>query len=192
MSHLTETFYVSLGYLFNSLEGTSDFDLNTTSFNSPFDMNWFTRDVDIDRDSHVVNTNVLFGPWKDFTLYGGVEEEQTDRDGDTDAVLTEIGAGLAIDSPEADIVSRTETTAFEETVGARYKGIPHTTVYAEGKFKQQDIEVFERQIEDAALGFERFTERDVNRKRYKVGFNTSPVTDTRLSASYGKSYQSND
>jgi hypothetical protein len=191
-SHVTDKCYLALGYLFNSVDGTSDFRINTAPFDSNFDRNWFTRAVDVEQKSHVVNTNLLFGPWKDFVFYGGLQIETTEKDGDTDAVLNEIRPGADVISPEAGIVSRTDKTGFQETAGTRYKGIPYTTIYAEGKWTQQDIDLFERQIEDGEPDFVRFTDTDAGRRRYTIGFNTSPISRTTLSAHYRSNVRNNE
>jgi hypothetical protein len=193
-SHVNEKVYWSVGYLFTNLDGGTAFRMSTTPFGpEPFDKNWFTRSADIDQDSHVANVNALFGPFKDLTLYGGLQAETTETKGDTDGVLTETsfpGGGEV--TPEAVIVSRTDKGSLEETVGARYTGIKYTTLYAEGKWTQQNIDLFERELEDNVLNFERSTDTEVERERYTVGFNTSPIPRTTLSARYRRRYHDND
>jgi hypothetical protein len=137
--------------------------------------------------------NAMFGPFKDITLYGGFQAETTKTDGDTDAVLTEIpfGGPPAV-SPDAVIATRTDKTGFEETVGVRYTGIPYTNMHAEGRWKQEDIDLFERELEDGVLEFERSTDTGVERQRYTVGFNTSPFRRVTLSGRYRRTYRSND
>jgi hypothetical protein len=191
-SHLTERFYMSLGYLASSLDGTSDFRMFTVPFDSPFDREWFTRNVDVVQDSHVVNVSAMVGPWKDLSFYGGLQAERTDRDGNTDAVLREILPGVGVVEPDAAIASSSEKTAFEEKVGFRYRGIPHTTLYGEGAWAQQDIDLFERKVEDTDLVLERLTATDVDRARYMVGFTTSPVPRSSLAVRYFKRYRSNE
>jgi hypothetical protein len=192
-SHLSEKIYWSLGYLFTTLEGDAGFRMFTVPFGpEPFDKNWLTEGLDIDQVSHVLNVNALFAPFKHFTIYGGLEAESTDTDGDTDAVLTEILPVLGEVSPEAVIPSRNDKTGFEETVGARYTCIPYTTLYAEGKWTQQSIDLFERELEDGALEFERSTDTGVERQRYTFGLNTSPIARTSFSVRYRRSYRKND
>jgi hypothetical protein len=184
-SHVNEKLYWSLGYLFTTLEGDAAFRMVTDPFGpEPFDKNWFTRSVDIDQESHVVNVNAMLGPFKDLTFYAGLQAETTETEGDMDGVLAEILPGVGEVSPEAVVVSRTDKGSLEETVGARYTGIRYTTLYAEGKWTQQNIDLFERELEDDALNFERSTDTDVERQRYTLGFNTSPISKTTLSARY--------
>jgi hypothetical protein len=192
-SHVNEKVYWSLGYLFTNLDGGAALRMATSPFGpEPFDKNWFTRSIDIDQDSHVVNVNALFGPFRDLTFYGGLQAETTETEGDTDAVLDEILPGVGEVTPGAVIVSRTDKGSLEETVGARYTGIRYTTLYAEGKWTQQNIDLFERELEDNVLNFERSTDTEVERQRYTLGFNTSPIPKTTLSARYRRRYHTND
>jgi hypothetical protein len=190
-SHLTERFFMSFGYLASSLDGTANFRMFTVPFDSPFDKEWATRNVDVDQDTHLVNVSAMVGPWKNLTIYGGLKAEQTDSGGDTDAVLREILPGVGLVEPDAAIRNSSEKTAFEEKVGFRYRGIPHTTLYAEGTWAQQDIDLLETEVEDAELALERSTSTDVDRARYMVGFTTSPIPRTGLAVRYLKRYRSN-
>jgi len=193
-SHVNESLYWSLGYLFTSLEGGGALRMATTPFGpEPFDKNWFTRSVDIDQNSNVANLNALFGPFGNLTFYGGLQAETTETEGDTDGVLRETSFPVGAEvSPEAEMVSRTDKGSLEETFGARYTGISYTTLYAEGKWTQQHIDLFERELEDNALSFERSTDTEVGRQRYTVGFNTSPIPHMTLSARYRRRYHAND
>jgi hypothetical protein len=192
-SHLNEKLYWSLGYLFTTLEGDAAFRMVTDPFGpEPFDKNWLTRSVDIDQDSHVVNVNAMFGPFRDLTLYAGLQAETTETEGDTDAVLSETLPGMGEVSPETVIITRGDKGGLEETVGARYSGIRYTTLYAEGKWTQQNIDLFERELEDDVLDFERSTDTEVERRRYTIGFNTSPIPKTTLSARYRRRSRDND
>lgn len=192
-SHVNEKLYWSLGYLFTTLQGDAALRMVTDPFGpEPFDKNWFTRSVEIDQDSHVVNVNALAGPFKDLTFYAGLQAETTETEGDTDGVLTEILPGVGEVTPDAVIVSRTDKGSLEETVGARYTGIRYTTLYAEGKWTQQNIDLFERELEDNVLNFERSTDTEVERQQYTLGFNTSPIPKTTLSARYRRRSHDNE
>jgi hypothetical protein len=192
-SHVNDKVYWSLGYLFTSLNGDAAFGMSTAPFGpEPFDKNWVTRSVDIDQDSHVANLNVLFGPFKHLSFYAGLQAETTETEGDTDAVLNETLPGVGEVAPEAIIVSRTDKGSLEETVGARYTGIRYTTLYVEGKWSQQNIDLLERELEDNVLNFERSTDTEVARQRFTLGFNTSPIPRMTLSARYRRRYHDND
>ena len=191
-SHLDEKIYLSFGYLLNDVEGDAAFRMMTAPFGpGPFDKNWFTRSVDLDQESHVLNLNALIGPYRQLSFHGGIQAEFTETEGNTDAVLTETTFGGAIDSPEAQIKSSMDKNGLEETVGVRYSGIPHTSLYAEGKWTQQGIDLFEREVEDDAPAFERFTDTEVDRRRYTFGFSSSPFRRLTFSGRYRRSYREN-
>jgi len=191
-SHVNKKVYWSLGYLFTNLDGGGAFRMSTIPFGpEPFDKNWFTRWLDIDQDSHIANLNALFGPFKDLTFYGGLQAEKTETAGDTDAVLHETLPGVGEVAPEAAIVNRTNKESLEETVGTRYTGIRYTTLYTEAKWSQQNIYLLERELEDNVPGFKQTTDTDVERQQYTIGFNTSPISKTTLSARYRRRYYDN-
>jgi hypothetical protein len=192
-SHVNEKLYWSLGYLFTTLQGDEAFRMITDPFGpEPFDKNWLTRSAESDQDSHVINVNALFGPFRDLTFYAGLQAEMTETEGNTDGVLTETLPVVGTVSPEAVIISRTDKESLEETAGARYTGIPYTTFYAEGKWSQQNIDLFERELEDSVLNFERSTDTGVERQRYTLGFNTSPIPKAMFSARYRRRCHNND
>jgi hypothetical protein len=188
-----EKFYCSLGYLYSRLRGDAGLRINTVPFGpGPFDNNWFTRAVQVRHNSHVLNLNGMLGPYRDFVIYGGVKAETANSEGDTDAVLFQTAPQAGPVSPEALIVSNKDKDALEETLGIRYSGLKYTTIYAEGKWLQDKIDLFERELEDGALDFERLTETDRSGQRYTLGFSTSPVPGTVFSLRYRRSYTKND
>jgi hypothetical protein len=190
--YVHEKAYLSLGYLFDAVDGVTQLDMDTVPFESAFDKNWFTDSVDVEQDSHVLSLNTMVGPFSHLMFYGGFQAETLEADGDTDAVLFERNFSNEVVSPEAVIVTRKDKDGFEESIGLRYTGISHTTLYAEGKWRQEKIDLFEREEEDDALGFERFTDGDRNRERYTLGVNTSPIQRTTFTARYRRSYKDND
>jgi hypothetical protein len=192
-SFLKERFYCSLGYLYSRLRGDAGLRIDTVPFGpGPFDNNWFTRAVQVRHNSHVLNLNTMAGPFKDFAIYGGIKAETTESEGDADAVLLQIVPALGPVSPEALIVSNKDKSALEETLGVRFTGLRYTTIYAEGKWLQGKIDLFEQELEDGALGFERLTDTDRSDRRYAFGLNTSPVRGATFSLRYRRSFTNND
>jgi hypothetical protein len=176
-SHLNEKVYWSVGYLFTTLDGNGGLGVATTPTTGPFDPNWVSRVIDVGVDSHVVNFNVMFGPFKGLIITAGVQAEKTDSDGFTDALLT-AGAGPTT----ANLIhSSNDKCSLEETVGLRYTKIPFTTLYAEARFTEQQIDLNERQTVDAVPDFARKTDADIFRQDYRAGFNTSPLRRLTLS-----------
>jgi hypothetical protein len=192
-THLNDKTFLSLGYLFTTLDGEASFRMVTVPFGpESFDKNWFSNAIDLSQDTHIVNFNAVFGPYRDVTIYAGLEGERLDREGDTDAILTEIGFTGTESSPEALIDSDEDRWGIEETLGIRYTGLPRTTLYAEGRWTQQDIDLSETELEDAVLELDRDTDTRVRRQRYSIGFNSSPWARTMVAARYRRSYRSND
>ena len=192
-THLNDKTFLSLGYLFTTLDGEASFRMMTVPFGpESFDKSWFSNAIDLSQDTHIVNANAVLGPFNNVTIYAGLEGERLEREGNTDAILTEIGFTGATDSPEALIDSDQDKWGMEETIGIRYTGLPRTTLYAEGRWTQQDINLTETELEDGDLALDRDTDTRVRRQRYSIGFNTSPWSRTTVAARYRRSYRSND
>ncbi len=191
-SHCTEKMYWSLGYLFATVDGNGGLALATVPFNAPFDKNWFTRAVSSEVDSHVVNLNLSYGPFSNFFIYAGVQAEKTKSDGFTDAILTELAGGGVTNSPAALIHTRNDKDSLEETFGVRYTGLPYTTLYAEGRWAEQWIDLTERETEDAVLNLQRETDTQVFRQDYRAGFNCSPFKRITWSGRYRHAIYDND
>lgn len=192
-SRLTDSIYVSLGWLLNDLEGEGTFNMMTVPFGpEPFDKNWQADTIALDQESHVLNLNAKAGPYKHVSIHGGIQAHSTETEGETRAVLTETLPGVGPASPEARILSSSDQDGLEETLGLRYSGIPHTSLFADARWTQKGIDLFERETEDAALAFERHTDTDVDRSRYTVGFSTSPIRRLAFSGHYRRANREND
>ncbi len=189
--HLNEKVYWSLGYMFTTLKGGGDMALSTEPFSTPTDKNWFAQAIDVDLNSHVVNLNAMVGPFAGLYLYGGLQGEKTSGNGLTDAVLEEIAFGGVTNSPQALLRSSTDTDSLEETLGARYTKLPFTTLYAEGKWTEQQIDL--GQSEDGGPdAFVNSTDSDIFRQDYSIGFNTAPLPRVTLAGRYRRSIYQND
>lgn len=187
-SHLKETIYWSLGYLFTTLDGDGGINVSTPPPVMTSDRNWASRVINVDTESHVVNFNTMFGPYKGLTLYGGAQFEKTSSSGFTDALLTD---GLA--PTTANIIhTSNDKSSFEETVGARYTKIPFTTLYAEARFTEQQIDLDEVQTVNTVADLVERSDADVFRQDYRVGFNTSPVPRVTLAGRYRRYVAQND
>jgi hypothetical protein len=191
-SHLNEKVYWSLGYMYATLDGDAGLNIDTTPFNAANDRDWFTRAVAVDLHSHVANLSVMVGPFKGLSLYGGVQAERTDSDGFTDAILRQLGAGGVTNSPASLIRSSNNKDSLEGRFGLRYTQIPFTTLYAEGKLTEQNIDLDEQDSGDPTLAFQRRTDTSVSRQDYMAGFNTSPLRRMTLGARYQHSIHKDD
>ncbi|MCG3146832.1 MAG: hypothetical protein PCFJNLEI_00266 [Verrucomicrobiae bacterium] len=187
-SRLNEQVYWSVGYLYTTLSGDGGMSVNTALPVTAFDRNWVARVLDLGTESHVLNANLMFGPFKGLTLYTGVQAEQTDADGLTDALLT---TGLSPTTTN-QLQSTTDKTSLTETFGARYTKIPHTTLYAEARLTQQQIDLDEVQTGTAADNFVSQTDTEIFRQDYRAGFNTAPWRIVTFSGRYRYALYQND
>ena len=88
---IKEKVYLSLGYLYVNTTGDASLNVDTTPTPLPlFQQNWLTQAIDVDSDSHVVNLNGMFGPFAGLTIYAGLQFEETDSHGLSDALLTQL------------------------------------------------------------------------------------------------------
>jgi hypothetical protein len=204
-SHLNDWLYVSTGYLFSSLEGGAGINLTTIPFSTlagSTDKDWFTDGVHLDEKSHVVDVNLMVGPFKSLTGYGGIEAESTRMDGFGNGVIVEgpralpyiKGAGLF--ASESEMESENHKDRFQGTAGLRFTGIPFTSLYAEGKWETQEILLDELNLIDEgfkeASAFLRRTDTDVSRQWYTVGFSSSPIKRVSVSGQYRFGLRVND
>ena len=187
-SRVNDKVYWSASYFYSRMDGDAGLQVDTTPFASVTPTvdsvkDWFTHSVNLNQDSHVVNGNVLIGPFKKLSFYGGVQAEKTRGDGDADAELLQLVGG-STNSPTALIHSDTDKESVEETLGARYAGIPYTTLYADGKWKEEQYSLSQSEADDNVTDVLRNTITDVFRQQYTVGFNSSPFRRVTWSAHY--------
>ena len=179
-SHVNEKVYWSLGYLFSTLSGNGDMQVVTPPPLGPFANNWVAQAISVDLDSHVVNLNAMFGPFQSLIMYGGLQAEKTETHGFANALLTE-GTSAATTNR---IHSFNDTKSLEETVGARYTKIPFTTLYAEGRWTEQQADLDENELQDGASSLALDSDGTVFRQDYRVGFDTAPLPRVTLAAHY--------
>jgi hypothetical protein len=192
-SWLHDKLYLSTGYSFTSIDGNAAFNMNTVPFGLElFDKNWFSNSIDVNQTAHVGNLNTLIGPYKSFTIYGGLEGEISDKEGDTDAVYPENLPVVGIVSPTGITDTDRDEWGVRESIGIRYQGLAHTTIFVEGEWSQQDFDLSKREIEDCDVAINLEQNAWVNRQRYIFGFNTSPLARTTFSVRYRHSLRDND
>ena len=187
-SQVNDKVYWSLGYLYSTLSGNGDMQVVTPPPVGPFGNNWVANAINVDLDSHVVNLNSMFGPFKGFVFYGGLQAEKTDTHGFTDALLTQ-GVSPATTNL---IHSANDTKSLSETLGMRYTKIPYTTLYAEGQWTEQQIDLDEEETQNGAASLALGTDSTVFRQDYRVGFNTAPLPRVMLAGSYRHYVANND
>lgn len=191
-SHASEKIFWSFGYLFTTMDGGAGFDMDTILTLGAFagtDKFWKSA-VRMDQDSHVLNVNVLYDPWKWLALYAGIQAEKTETNTFADSDQREIAEPTLM----AKFISRNDKDSFEENIGARFTKIPYTTIYAEAKWAQQNIGLFEEALEqetpadpfslEPGGAFLRYTDTDVRRQQYTIGFNTAPLSRVTVSGKF--------
>lgn len=178
--HVNDKVYWSLGYLYTTLSGSGNQQVTTPPPVGPFGNNWNASDIDVDLYSHVLNLNTMFGPFKGFVFYGGLQGEETETHGFTDAFLTQ-GAGPAT----ANLIhSANDTKSLSETLGVRYTKIPYTILYAEGRWNEEQIDLDEAETQNGASSLGLGSDETSFRQDYRAGFNTAPIARMTLSGSY--------
>ena len=187
-SHVNDKVYWSLGYLFSTLSGDGGMQVITPPPVGPFGNNWLAQAINVDLDSHVVNLNSMFGPFKGLSFYAGLQAEKTDTHGFTDALLTQ-GASAATTNL---IHSANDTKSLSETLGMRYTKIPYTTLYAEGQWTEEQIDLDEQETQNGASSLALATDATVFRQDYRVGFNTAPLPRVTLAGRYRRYIADND
>jgi hypothetical protein len=195
-SRVNEKVYWSASYLYSRMDGDAGLRVDTTPFATVSPTvdsvkNWFTHSVNLDQDSHVVNGNALIGPFKQLSFYGGTQAEKTRGSGDTDAELLQLVGGFT-NFPTALIRSETDKESVEETLGTRFTGIPYTTLYADGKWREEQYSLSESEADDSVTNLFRNTTTDVFRQQYTVGFNSSPFRRLTLAAHYRRIIEVNN
>jgi hypothetical protein len=178
--HVNDKVYWSLGYLHSSLCGHGDLSVVTTPTLGPFDNNWVASGIADNLDSDVVDLNGMFGPFKGLVLYSGLQAEKTDTHGFTEALLTQ-GTSAATTNV---IRSFEDTKSLSETLGMRYTKIPYTTLYAEGQWNEEQIDLDQTETQDSASSLALDSGETTLRQDYRVGFNAAPFSRVSLAGRY--------
>ncbi|MCS1410851.1 MAG: hypothetical protein M2R45_04046 [Verrucomicrobia subdivision 3 bacterium] len=182
---------LSGGYLFSDLSADAGFNLETflpaDLSAAPFQGD-ISRGIILDRDSHVINVNSLFGPWDGLSFFAGVQNDWTSQSGDGDLLLfgtipTRLGSNL-------------DQITTEENFGLRYTKLRNTVVYADAKFQQVDIGQKENQFVDdgfpADNDFMRDTNATIDHKEYRTGLTYSPWRWASIDAWHRRRLRQND
>jgi hypothetical protein len=178
--HVNDKVYWSLGYLHSSLCGHGDMQVVSPAALGPFDISGTANGIANNLDSDVVNLNGMLGPFKGLVLYGGLQAEKTDTHGFSDALLTQ---GTSTTTTNV-IRSFEDTKSLSETLGMRYTKIPYTTLYAEGQWNEEQVDLDQTETQDGASSLALNSDETTLRQDYRVGFNTAPFSRMTLAARY--------
>jgi hypothetical protein len=188
---MNDKFYWSGGFLYNNLNGDGSQQVSTTPFTGNGARDWSTSGLEYDQSSYVLNFNAAYNPFKKFGFYAGIQYENTTDTGNTDALLTQISGGLT-NSPLAAIATRTSKESIGGNIGARFIGIPFTTLYAEAKWTGDDYNLRQTQTGTGVTQIDLDQDDDVFAQQYTVGFNSAPIRRVTLSGYYRYSNNNHD
>jgi len=183
---LRDWLFGSAGYLYSRMEGDAGFQMSTVTAagGGAFGEQWFANQILLGRESHLFSASALAGPWANLSFSAVAQSEWTRQTGLGDENLRLGNPAIPfLFSVPITLSSQLDTHATTEQFGLRYTGVPHTALFAEGRFQQEARGTFERQI-GGAEPFLRRTDADADGKEFRAGWNTSPWPGVTFSASY--------
>ena len=175
----------SAGYFYSQLNATDSFTDATVNSATLF-LASVPRLV-LDRESQVFNLNGRIGPFDGLTLSAGAQAQWTDQHAAGSGSLNGIAY---LRPPTSNLVINPATLAldydqrtFSETIGLRYNRIPFTSLFADARLQQEDIEQSESDIQPGTsfLDDPSFTRRLTD---LRAGFSTSPWQSVSFTAHY--------
>jgi len=186
--------FASVGHLYARMEGDAGFQMTTATAAGAgaFGEQWFANQILLDRQSHLFSASALAGPWANLSFSAAVQSEWTRQTGLG-------GENLGVGNPAIPfffsvpitVSSQLDTHATTEQFGLRYTGLPHTALFAEGRFQQEGRGTYEQQV-GGAEPFLRRTDADADGKEFRAGWHTSPWPGVTFSASYRHREQRTD
>lgn len=190
---LTDWLFASAGHLYSRMEGDADFQMNTVTAagGGAFGDQWFANQILLDRESHLFSASALVGPWENLSFSAVVQSEWTRQTGFGDENLQVGNPAIPfLFATPITLNSQLDVRSTTEQFGLRYTGVPHTALFAEGRFQQESRGIFEQQTGGA--GFLRRTDADANARDLRAGFHTSPWPGASLAASYRRNENRTD
>ena len=185
---LKDWLFLSGGYLYTHHDGTAGLNVTTlltptatTGFASD-DNFWTANAIVLEQQTHVLNYNVLLGPWKGLAFTASLQNEWMDQDGLGRANLEEQ---QPTGFPENNVLLRADLDKFsaDERFAVRYTQIPFTVLFAETRFQQESYGQFEQQG-GGHHDFLRDTDASSDLKEYRGGFSVSPWSRVSFNAQY--------
>lgn len=183
---LTDWLFGSAGHLYSRMQGDAGFQMNTVTAagGGAFGEQWFANQILLDRESHLFSAAALAGPWANLSFSAAVQSEWTRQTGLGDENLQVGNPAIPFLFPTPiTLNSQLDTHTLTEQFGLRCTGLPHTVVFAEGRFQQEGRGTFEQQV-GGAEAFLRRTDADADLRELRAGFHTSPWVGATVSASY--------
>lgn len=176
----------SVGYLYARMEGDAGFQMSTVTptGGGAFGEQWFANQILLGRESHLFSASALAGPWANFTATAVVQGEWARQTGLGDENLRLGNPAVPfLFSVPITVSSQLDTHTMTEQFGLRYTGLPHTALFAEGRFQQEGRGTYEQQV-GGSEPFLRRTDAAVEVRELRAGWHTSPWPGVNFSASY--------
>ena len=123
---------VSGGYMVSTSRGDVTIGLGNvdpTQFSYLADP-FFSRRIELENQSHVLNLNSLFGPWKNWVSYAGVQGEWSRR---------KAAGTPSIYGNPSHLWTHRDRFQIEENLGLRYTGWKKSVLYSDVRLQQERI-----------------------------------------------------
>ena len=145
-------------------------------------------EIALERESHVANLNALLGPFSGFSVIAGAQSEWTHQEGFGSGTLNGIAftyiPALDLQTHPSVLSANYDETSVSENIGLRYTKIPFTSLFADARLRQQNIDQSDSVIQ---TGGQNFSENPSFRSRssdVRAGFNTSPWQRVSFTVQY--------
>jgi hypothetical protein len=150
-------------------------------------------------DQHVMNINLMFMPWENFTIVPSIRAEKQEQDGVAHFEETNVGAPPALPAIVEALENTRERgfTDVSEGLEMRYTGLTNWVLYARGEWLQGEGDLKEREmiLENGVppvVGIARETDSTRFTQKYVVGANWYPLRNLNMAAQYYHKDRRND
>ncbi len=182
---LNDWLHGTAGYYYARVSADASFQQSTvdTAGATAFGEQWFSNQILLERESHLMSVSALLGPWSELTFSAAVQGELT-RQRTFGNVNYQVGLPNVFLIPDpATLTGNSDTRAVAENFALRWTGLPRTVVFVEGRFQQENRGIFEQQI-GGAEPFTRNTDATGDVKEWRAGFHTAPFERITFAANY--------
>lgn len=181
---LRDWWFVSGGYLYSRLHGSSALNLATVDSQGAPVYGYYGQDqVTLKREMHAFSLASMLRPLNVLTLSLGAQTQFSHQEG-----FGNVSLDYSLNPPPipqlATARSDLDQTKVSENADLRYTGIPFTVLFAEGKFAQDRIGQFEQEAGNSPYVFLRQTDYANDRQDFRFGFDCSPWRQVALNAHY--------
>jgi hypothetical protein len=180
---LKDWWLVTAGYLYGHASGEASF--NNVTFDATGQPSpgyfWHAPAIVFQRHTHTGNLNTQLGPWQGLWGAAGLQVECAEQTG-----FGKVTFATQRDEPaQAGVVDADHSrVTVEESLGLRFDRIPWTTLFADGRFRQEQIDQFEEQLGAPRYGFRADTDLASHGTDLRTGFRSSPWRSISFGAHY--------